>query len=186
MAMRYNPPPGWEVPPEDWTPPQDWKPDPSWPAAPEGWIFWLDPEQRGKHRPRPRVSRKVVVMAVIVALLGVGVTSYSLPSRGPQGVALPVIVPVPTLGDDPSGATGSPRPRASKINGTATAGPTTGSAATASASPTQRRTTPVSAPTRTNAPTATATSGPTASPTPDCAALHPIGKYLGLCPTPTR
>lgn len=42
MTARFNPAPGWPVPPEGWTPPAGWAPDPSWPAAPEGWQFWLD------------------------------------------------------------------------------------------------------------------------------------------------
>ncbi|WDO07457.1 DUF4041 domain-containing protein [Streptomyces murinus] len=40
-AYRFNPPPGWPVPPAGWTPPADWRPDPSWPAAPEGWQLWI-------------------------------------------------------------------------------------------------------------------------------------------------
>ncbi|ORB01804.1 hypothetical protein BST30_20710 [Mycobacterium mantenii] len=44
-SMRFNPPPGWPAPPQDWTPSQDWKPDPSWPPAPPGWHFWV-PEQQ--------------------------------------------------------------------------------------------------------------------------------------------
>ncbi|WP_246094273.1 hypothetical protein [Streptomyces griseofuscus] len=40
-AYRFNPPPGWPVPPAGWTPPADWRPDPSWPAAPKGWQLWI-------------------------------------------------------------------------------------------------------------------------------------------------
>lgn len=40
--MRFNPPPGWPVPPAGWTPPPDWKPDPSWPAPPPGWRLWVE------------------------------------------------------------------------------------------------------------------------------------------------
>lgn len=42
MAWKFNPPPGWPKPPENWVPAKDWKPDPSWPAAPEGWNFWIE------------------------------------------------------------------------------------------------------------------------------------------------
>jgi len=35
--MRFNPPPGWPIPPEGWTPPPGWKPDPAWPTPPSGW-----------------------------------------------------------------------------------------------------------------------------------------------------
>lgn len=38
---KFNPPPGWPKPPDDWVPPKDWMPDPSWPSAPEGWELWL-------------------------------------------------------------------------------------------------------------------------------------------------
>ncbi|MFH8339682.1 DUF4041 domain-containing protein [Streptomyces sp. AM6-12] len=40
-VYRFNPPPGWPVPPAGWTPPPDWRPDPSWPAAPDGWQLWV-------------------------------------------------------------------------------------------------------------------------------------------------
>ncbi len=40
-APRFNPAPGWPVPPEGWSPPFGWTPDPSWPPAPPGWQFWL-------------------------------------------------------------------------------------------------------------------------------------------------
>ncbi|MDI1462433.1 hypothetical protein QEZ54_15790 [Catellatospora sp. KI3] len=41
MGWKYQSPPGWPAPPEDWTPPPGWKPDPSWPAPPEDWQFWV-------------------------------------------------------------------------------------------------------------------------------------------------
>lgn len=39
-AMRFNPPPGWPVPP-GWTPSAKSQPDPSWPPPPPGWQFWV-------------------------------------------------------------------------------------------------------------------------------------------------
>ena len=42
--MRFNPPPGWPVPPPGWLPPDGWTPDTSWPPAPPGWSFWSDSE----------------------------------------------------------------------------------------------------------------------------------------------
>jgi hypothetical protein len=39
-GTRFNPPPGWLVPP-GFTPAAGWQPDPSWPAAPAGWQFWV-------------------------------------------------------------------------------------------------------------------------------------------------
>jgi len=42
MTVRFNAPPGWDVPSNpQWTPPQEWKPQPWWPPAPEGWVFWV-------------------------------------------------------------------------------------------------------------------------------------------------
>lgn len=49
--MRFNPPPGWQVP-DNFVPPQGWQPDPSWPMAPAGWQFWVDePTQAGSYDP---------------------------------------------------------------------------------------------------------------------------------------
>ncbi len=45
MARRFNPAPGWPIPPAGWQPPAGWKPDPSWPPAPAGWRFWVDDER---------------------------------------------------------------------------------------------------------------------------------------------
>lgn len=44
-GLRFNPPPGWDVPGGDWTPPPGWKADPSWPPAPQGWQFWTRDER---------------------------------------------------------------------------------------------------------------------------------------------
>lgn len=47
--LKFNPPPGWPKPPDDWTPPKGWTPDPSWPKPPPGWLLWVphgaDPEE---------------------------------------------------------------------------------------------------------------------------------------------
>jgi hypothetical protein len=40
-SMRFNPAPGWPVPPVGWAPELGWQPDPSWPPAPPGWRFWI-------------------------------------------------------------------------------------------------------------------------------------------------
>ena len=42
MTQRFNPPPGWPVPPTGFQPPAGWRPDPSWPAPPPGWQLWVD------------------------------------------------------------------------------------------------------------------------------------------------
>jgi hypothetical protein len=39
--VRFNPPPGWPQPPDDWAPPAGWKPDPTWPPLPDDWQLWL-------------------------------------------------------------------------------------------------------------------------------------------------
>jgi hypothetical protein len=46
-AYRFNPPPNWPSPPQDWAPPAGWQPDPSWPAPPAGWELWLPEEPAG-------------------------------------------------------------------------------------------------------------------------------------------
>ena len=42
MAHRFNPPPGWPVPPTGFHPPAGWRPDPSWPPPPPGWQLWVE------------------------------------------------------------------------------------------------------------------------------------------------
>lgn len=42
MAPRFNPPPGWPVPPAGWLPEPGWQPDASWPPAPAGWQFYVE------------------------------------------------------------------------------------------------------------------------------------------------
>ncbi len=41
MTRKFNPPPGWPKPPDDWVPPKGWSPDPAWPEPPPGWELWL-------------------------------------------------------------------------------------------------------------------------------------------------
>ena len=43
-GFKFNVPPGWPKPPEDWVPPDGWTPDVSWPPAPPGWMFWVPDE----------------------------------------------------------------------------------------------------------------------------------------------
>ena len=46
MALRYNPPPGWNVPlNESGHPVDDFVPDAEWPAAPADWQFWVLEEE---------------------------------------------------------------------------------------------------------------------------------------------
>lgn len=87
--MRFNAPPGWEVPTPDWVPDADWAPDPSWPPAPPGWKFFVDDEQVGvvgapaapAAGPAPR-GALVIVAAVaavlVVALLGIFLVRFAV------------------------------------------------------------------------------------------------------------
>lgn len=60
MAMRFNPPPGWPVPPEGFTPDSGWQPDPSWPPAPAGWQLWLhEPDAGAPNWARPQVAPRL-------------------------------------------------------------------------------------------------------------------------------
>jgi hypothetical protein len=47
MTARFNPPPGWPVPPAGWTPDASWRPDPSWPEPPPGWSLWIEEPDDG-------------------------------------------------------------------------------------------------------------------------------------------
>jgi hypothetical protein len=44
-VQRFNPPPGWKVPPYPWTPPTGFRKEENWPDAPEGWQFWIEYEE---------------------------------------------------------------------------------------------------------------------------------------------
>jgi Domain of unknown function (DUF4041)/T5orf172 domain len=58
-GYAYNPPPGWQVPSEDWTPPAGWTPDPSWPPAPAGWQFWVKKAAQAEPPSEPVPPAKV-------------------------------------------------------------------------------------------------------------------------------
>jgi hypothetical protein len=104
MALRYNPPPGWTVPQDDWRPPLDWMPDPSWPPAPELWEFWLDVEQKAKHRPRQRSRRRFFAVVAIVTLLAFGVMAKAkVPNRVDSGERR--VAPSPSLTENPIATT---------------------------------------------------------------------------------
>ena len=61
MPRKFNPPPGWPLPPPGWQPGPDWQPDPLWPPPPVGWSFWIDepiataPAQSGQVQVRAAV-----------------------------------------------------------------------------------------------------------------------------------
>jgi hypothetical protein len=55
--MRYNPPPNWPKPPEDWVPSPGWSPDPSWPPPPPGWRLWVEEDDASPHGTKSPLSR---------------------------------------------------------------------------------------------------------------------------------
>ncbi|GAA2158680.1 hypothetical protein FHX52_2366 [Humibacillus xanthopallidus] len=57
MTIRFNPPPGWPVPPATWLPSDDWLPDPAWPAPPEGWSWWTVTARPATRTDQPAGSR---------------------------------------------------------------------------------------------------------------------------------
>jgi hypothetical protein len=72
MAMRYNPPPNWPLPPAGWTPPPGWQPDPAWGPAPDGWQVWIEDAAK-----RPWVLRHKIASAVL-SLLVIGAIGSAL------------------------------------------------------------------------------------------------------------
>ncbi len=60
---RFNPPPGWPVPPDGWRPPAGWQPDPGWPRPPDGWQWWLPDlpggPQQGRHAVSPQAMAPI-------------------------------------------------------------------------------------------------------------------------------
>lgn len=71
-APRWNPPPGWPVPPPGWAPPPGWQPDPSWPAPPADWQWttrgpcpaaaWSNTD--GSRRIYTRTKRRWILIAL--------------------------------------------------------------------------------------------------------------------------
>lgn len=47
---KFNPAPGWPIPPKGWVPPEGWRPEPTWPAAPQGWDFWIPVADTGNDK----------------------------------------------------------------------------------------------------------------------------------------
>ena len=62
IGLKWNPAPGWPVPPPDWFPPPGWQPQPAWPPPPADLQWWSPtltrPSGNGAHgAPSPRTSR---------------------------------------------------------------------------------------------------------------------------------
>ncbi len=55
--MRYNPPPNWPKPPENWVPPPGWSPDPAWPPPPPGWRLWVEEDAPDPQEEKSALSR---------------------------------------------------------------------------------------------------------------------------------
>ena len=49
--IRFNAPPGWPTPPQNWLPASTWRPAPGWQPAPPGWPYFLD--ELGRVTPPP-------------------------------------------------------------------------------------------------------------------------------------
>lgn len=64
MPYKFNPPPGWPLPPLGWQPGPNWQPDPSWPMPPVGWSFWIDDTAT---TPQAQSGRPVQVRAAVPA-----------------------------------------------------------------------------------------------------------------------
>jgi hypothetical protein len=174
MALHYNPPPGWQVPRGEWRPPLNWEPDPAWPPAPPDWNFWLDVDQKAKHRPRSGVRRKYLGAIAIVALVAIGVVANALndgePRRADTGsTTVDNQIPITRAPIQP---TWSPTPTPVSTKVTVKAKPT--------AKPTTRPTTtkPVPKPTKKPVPTVPATAPPvrhTVAPPTCTVAPAPVG-----------
>lgn len=79
---RFNPAPGWPVPPRGWLPGPGWRPDPSWPTAPPEWPFLVDEpgESSGK---------------VLVAALAAGIGFLLLVLVGVAGAVVALLLSLP-------------------------------------------------------------------------------------------
>lgn len=114
--MRFNAPPGWEVPTPDWVPDAGWVPDPSWPPAPPGWEFFVDDEKAGvpgtrvapDASPAPRGAMVIVAAAsavLVVALLGIFLVrlAVSKSDDGATGVSTGAGTSGPSWTTEPAG-----------------------------------------------------------------------------------
>jgi hypothetical protein len=147
MARRFNPPPGWPIPPEGWRPSPDWNPDPSWPAAPPDWPFWVDedeeplllpiqPMQPMRSAKKRRGALPYVGVALVLILIGVvagNALRSNKPDQGASGISdlsqtdqPTTVAAVPQTSDPTLRST----PRKSKPKATATSVPTSSPART--------------------------------------------------------
>ena len=70
--IRFNPPPGWPVPPPGWKPGPGWQPASDWPPAPPGWSFWVDAggyQVKGGQSPQPPAAAKPITWGIVILLV---------------------------------------------------------------------------------------------------------------------
>ncbi|WP_132369813.1 hypothetical protein [Nocardia alba] len=65
MAVRFNPPPNWPVPPPGWKPPLGWQPGSELPPLPSNWTLWI-PDDDG-------TDEELSVRAAVEFRFGLGV-----------------------------------------------------------------------------------------------------------------
>ena len=98
-AVRFNPPPGWDVP-LGFDPRRGHRPDPTWPRAPEDWDYWVPDSGAGRYPvalpsatlpPGPAPSRerwRMIAIALGVLAVVVGLVLWSSASRDSSGTAV--------------------------------------------------------------------------------------------------
>jgi len=108
MAYRFNPAPGWPVPPQGWVPPEGWVPDPSWPPAPAGWNFWVEVPDS----PVTAVTPQPAPTTPMPAVPPTHSTGGTTPTVAPASVPYAQYSHVPTAGSAPQpGLVQEPRRR---------------------------------------------------------------------------
>jgi Domain of unknown function (DUF4190)/Septum formation len=81
MSPRFNPAPGWPVPPEGFEPGPGWVPDAAWPPMPDGWPLWVDEDGEpappppaftyvGVPPPAERQTSKLAIASLVFGILG--------------------------------------------------------------------------------------------------------------------
>jgi hypothetical protein len=87
MPTRFNPAPGWPVPPPGWQPPPGWKPDPSWPDPPPGWPLWIEApaEVKSAKRTWGLVGAAATSLGLVIALGAWLYPDYNDPNRVSSG-----------------------------------------------------------------------------------------------------
>ncbi|SKC81582.1 excalibur calcium-binding domain-containing protein [Krasilnikoviella flava] len=107
MAVRFNPPPGWQVPP-GFRPDAGWVPDPAWPPAPQGWDYWVDDTTAPRRaRPESPVEATTVMAPVRAAAVAPAPAAATTVTAMPP---LPPSAPTATFGAPVATVTTPPPP----------------------------------------------------------------------------